>query len=302
MTTFAGLPSRTLSDLAGVRLAIVGASDASPYEAGIPSHSAGAPAAIRKASQLFAKQLEQVDFDTGATLVASPADRDAIADCGDVPTDPADPEGNRDRIAAAVRTILEAGAVPIVLGGDDSVPIPGFRGFEGRGPFTVVQVDAHVDWGDVIRGNPFGYGSTMRRAAELPWITGMVQVGIRGYGSGPAPQHADARAWGSRIVTMRDVRRDGLGAVADAIPRGAECLVAIDCDGLDPTVIPAVGMPTPGGLAYADLLDLLTALAERGRIAGAFLVELVPTKDPSGLSALTAARIALTLMGLAQRA
>ena len=85
---------------------------------------------------------------------------------------------------------------PVVLGGDDSVPIPVFAAYEGRGPLCIVQVDAHVDWGDVIKGNPFGYGSTMRRAAELPWITGMVQVGIRGLGSGTADQIEDAKAWG----------------------------------------------------------------------------------------------------------
>ena len=242
--TFAGMPAGDLANLSGCNVAIIGASEGSPYQTGQSSHAANAPAALRQASQKFARQLRQYDWDLGGVLPSADEDT-GIRDCGDVATDPFDAPGNRRRITDATRAILEAGAAPIILGGDDSIPIPWFAGFEGRGPYTVLQVDAHADWGDVIQGNPFGYGSPMRRAAELDCITGMVQVGTRGLGSGEAWQIADARNWGSRLVTMQEVRRSGLGAALEAIP-GGEVLISIDCDGLDPAVLGAVNMPPAG--------------------------------------------------------
>jgi agmatinase len=296
--TFAGLPAAAPGALHGARVAILGADHGSPYKPGVPSHAAGGPAALRRGSQLFAKQLTQVDFDLGGPLLRTPDDR-RIVDCGDLDLDLADGAGNRARITDAVRGLLEAGAAPVVLGGDDSVPIPVFAAYEGRGPITMVQVDAHVDWGDEIMGNRFGYGSPMRRAAEMPWITGMVQVGIRGLGSGTADQHEVARAWGSRTFTMHDIRKDGMDAALAAVPEGGDCFVTIDFDGMDTTVVPAVNMPTPGGLLYQDVLDLLRGVASRSRIVGATLVEFVPDRDDRhGLAAITAARIALSTIGV----
>ena len=240
-----------------------------------------------------------LDFGRHGSGVVVAAVGDEPAVLGDLDLVLSDAPGNRARITEAVREILEAGAVPVVLGGDDSVPIPVFGAYDGRGPLTVVQVDAHVDWGDVIQGNPFGYGSPMRRASEMPWITNMIQVGIRGLGSGTADQHDAARMWGSRIFTMHDIRRGGLGPALDSLPPGGDCFVTIDFDGLDPSVMPAVNMPTPGGLLYQDVLDLLHGVARRGRIVGATLVEFVPARDdPHGLAAMIAARIALSITGL----
>lgn len=302
MTNFCKLPSANLAALKDVSVAVFGASEASPYKPEAPSHSANAPAAVRKASAAFAGQLRQFDFDLEATLFGGGGETFGMVDCGDVPTDPRDAEGNRRRITEATRAIVQAGAAPLLLGGDDSVPIPWFAGFEGGGPYTVLQVDAHTDWADVIQGNPYGYGSPMRRASELPWITGMVQVGARGLGSGDAWQIDDARAWGSQIVTMRDWRRRGVEAALAHIPAGGQVLVSIDLDGLDPAVLPAVNMPTPGGLNYGDMMELLIGVATKARIAGLALVELVPERDdPQGLSAMTAARLAAVAMGLMHR-
>jgi agmatinase len=295
---FAKMASRSLADLQGVKVAILGVGEASPYKSGEKSHSARAPAALRTASQAFLGQLNQIDFDLGGTLLATLDDTRGVVDLGDVPTDAADTDGNCARITEAIAAILRVGAVPVVLGGDDSVPIPVLRAYAGHGPLTIVQVDGHVDWGDIIKGNPNGYGSTMRRAAEMPWVATMVQVGIGGLGSGTADQIAEARDWGSRIFTARDVRRVGMQQAINAIPEGADCVVTIDCDGLDPSLMPAVGMPTPGGIDYLDLLDLLHGVAKKGRIAGFFLTEFVPDKDPQGLAALVAARIILTGIGL----
>ena len=296
--TFIDLPAGDLADLANTGIVVIGIAEASPYKPDQPSHSAEAPRVLREASLAFAASLGQFDFDLDATMFPTRNDHRGMVDCGDVPTNRFDPEGNRTRIEAAVRLILQAGALPIILGGDDSVPIPALNAYEDHGPLFILQIDAHVDWGDVIQGNPVGYGSTMRRVAEFSWVAGMVQVGIRGLGSGEAWQHADARAWGSVLVTSATLHREGLEAVLDHIPDGCRCFISIDVDGLDPTVVPAVAMPTPGGLSYEDVIGLIRGVADRATIAGLAVVEYVPERDdPFRLSALTSARIAAVTMG-----
>jgi agmatinase len=303
MTNFANLPAGIYpASLRGTRIAIFGASEATPYNPSLPSHSTNAPSALRAASAKFAGQLRQYDFDLDAVPRRPEGANDGKVDYGDVPTDPTDAAGNRQRIAAATRAILEAGAAPIVLGGDDSVPIPWLAGFEGHGSYTVLQVDAHVDWGDVIQGNPFGYGSPMRRASQMPWVTGMVQIGACGPGSGGAWQIEDVRRWGSRLFSMRDLRRDGIASAIAAVPHGSRVLISVDCDGLDPAVLPAANMPTPGGLSYQDIMELLEGAADKAHIAGLALVELVPERDdPHQLSALTAARLVAVTLGSIDR-
>lgn len=301
--TFAGLPVGRLDDLAPGQVAVFGASEATPYDAAVASHSAQAPGAIRAASKALAGQLKQHDFDTGRTLLSEERPIKWVGrDLGDVKTRVRDAVGNRSRITAATAGILAAGAFPLVLGGDDSVPIPVLAGFDGHGPVTIVQVDAHVDWADEIRGENMGYGSPMRRAAELPWVEGMLQIGIRGLGSGEVWQHDDARDWGSKLITSRQWHRDGVDAALDRLPLGGRFVLSIDCDGLDPAVFPAVAMPTPGGLDYEDMLALFDGLMARGTIVGAVIAEYVPDRDDAARSsALLAARLGLTLMAVMRR-
>ncbi|MBM3583210.1 MAG: agmatinase [Alphaproteobacteria bacterium] len=214
--------------------------------------------------------------------------------------DPAARRGtaNRARAEAAVRAILERGAVPIVLGGDDSVPIPFFRAFEGRGPLTVVQVDAHLDWRDELHGERNGYSSPMRRASELPWITGMIQVGLRGTGSARQAEVDDARAWGSRLVTAREVHDHGIGRALDLVPDGGAFLVTIDCDGIHPADFHSLSAPAPGGITFYDVVDLIRGVAAKGRIAGLDIVEFGSAYDlPNGIGATTCARLVLTAIG-----
>jgi agmatinase len=297
--TFVDLPHGDFDALEDARVVVFGASEASPYVAGERSHSADGPMMLRQASAQFAGSLGQYDFDTDRTLFPDKEDRRGCIDAGDVPTNARDAQGNRTRITAATRQILDAGAVPILLGGDDSVPIPFLAGFEGHGPITILQVDAHVDWADVIRDNPYGYGSPMRRASEYPWVTNMVQVGMRGLGSGESWQHDDARAWGSHLVSSYTLHESGPESVLHLIEPGARVVISIDCDGIDPAVLPAVNMPTPGGLTYEDMVTILRGVASKAKIAGLALVEYVPGRDDRYLlSGLVAARIAAVTLAL----
>lgn len=293
---FAGLQRADLGALQPGMAVVAGAAEASPYVPGQASHSADAPWALRQASLAFARQRGQHDFDLGGPALA---DQQVFKDLGDIATDSRDAEGNRANIQALTKAVGQTGARLLLLGGDDSVPIPWLWGFEGQGPFTVLQVDAHTDWGDVIQGNPFGYGSPMRRASELAWVNAMVQVGARGLGSGEAWQIEDARRWGSHIVTMRDVRREGIAAAVALIEPGARVLLSIDCDGIDPAVLPAVNMPTPGGLTYGDMVELMRGVCAKADLCGTAILEYVPRHDDSRrLSGLVAARLGAVALGL----
>jgi agmatinase len=239
--------------------------------------------------------LNHYDFELGGPLL-NEGDIHAV-DCGDISGDPSDPQDNCKRTTDTVRAIIDAGAIPIVLGGDDSVPIPVFRAFERCGPLTVVQVDAHIDWRDAVNGVTEGYSSTMRRASELPWIGKLIQVGMRGTGSARREEVEAAKAYGVEFITAKEVQDRGVGYILNRIPDGAACLVTIDCDGLDPSIMPAVLAPAPGGLTYRHITDLLHGLSKKASVAGFDIVELVPERDVNKLGAWTAARIICNLIG-----
>src|SRR5690606_37536914 len=129
----------------------------------------------RRASGRMARFRGNWDFDLDAPMLPRD-DGPRLVDAGDVPGSPGDGPGNSARTTAAVRDILDAGAVPLCIGGDDSVPIPILRAYEGRGPITVLQVDAHLDYRDEVDGVREGYSSPMRRAAEMPHVERILHV------------------------------------------------------------------------------------------------------------------------------
>jgi len=289
LETFLGFPWAEIGPGLAADIVIFGAPHGTPYDPGALSHCADAPAAIRGASARDALRRDHYDFDTGGNPLGDA--RLGLADCGDVPGDPSDPQGNRDAIGAATAEILKADAVPILLGGDDSAPIPFLAAFESRGPLWVVQIDAHLDWRDERNGERFGWSSTMRRISEMGHVEGMVQAGLRGIGSAREADVAAAREWGSQLVTAPEIHAHGVNAVIARVPEGAKMVITFDCDALDPGVMPGVLSPAPGGLSYSQAVSLIAGLARRGTLAGFDLVELSPSHDRGGLSALTAYRI-----------
>ena len=283
-------------------IAVLGIPYGVPYGmAGVAGPCSVAPAALRAQSLKFGygRFIEHYDFDHDGPLLNGHDIR--IVDCGDAVADPLDIPGNSARATSATRQILASGAVPIMLGGDDSVPIPFFRGFEGHGPVTLVQVDAHLDFRDELDGVREGFSSPIRRASEMPWINSIVQVGLRGVGSARPSDVQDARDNGNLLVTAGEVRRDGVGALLSRIPTQHPYLITIDLDGLDPSVAPGVSGPAPGGLSYDELAGLLTGLAAQGRVAGLDIVEYAPEMDVNGHTALVATRLILTLIGALAR-
>ena len=286
--TFCGVPC--VDDLATLDadVAIIGAPHGTPYTPGRASYSANSPAALRSALSWYSANPKQFDFDTMTEVLGGAS----VVDCGDVAGDLLDGAKNREQIERASSNILDRGTVPILFGGDDSVPIPFFSAYAAAGPITIVQVDAHIDWRHEVHGITHGYSSTMRRASEMNHIQNMIQIGARGPGSARRQELADAKAWGSHIFSARDVAKNGIQNALERVPEDARVILSIDVDGLDPSLVPGVSLPAFGGLGYQHMMDLIMGVADRSKIVGAAFVEFIPENDIQGLGARAISRLA----------
>lgn len=291
--TFMGVPRcRDLSRLKA-RVAILGADCATPY-ATAGAYCAGGAAAIRSAAAEYAANLGHVNFDLGGVGWAE----DAVWDAGDLEQDPEDAAGNRSRIFGAVSQCLDRGAVPVLLGGDDSVTIPALEAFGARGTHTILQVDAHIDWRDEVAGERLGLSSVMRRASEMEHVGRIVQVGQRGLGSARPADLKAATDWGVAFVPGGEVARDGVARTVDLVPSRSDVILCFDFDALDPSIMPAVIARTAGGLRYWQALELIAGVAAKARLRGVVFTEFMASRDLNDLGAATAAQLVISTLGL----
>lgn len=252
------------------------------------------PRAIREASTLFSfGHAGAYDHEDDTTYLEGVR----IVDIGDADIVHTDTEKSHANIEAGVRAILKAGALPVVLGGDHSVNIPCINAFSDHGPIHIVQIDAHLDFVDERHGVRYGHGNPMRRAAEKPHVTGLSQFGIRNVSSTAKEGYDAARAMGSDILSVRQIRKLGLEATLARVPEGRDYYVTIDIDGFDPSIAPGTGTPSHGGFLYYEILEFLDGLAKRGRVVGIDLVEVAPDYDHTGTTAILAAQVLLNFIG-----
>jgi agmatinase len=259
-----------------------------------------APTAVRQASERAVRALERYDFDIGGTLYDGRPIR--VVDCGDVPGDLWDHAKNFERAELAVRKILAAGAMPIVIGGDHAIPIPVLRALDGLGPITLVQIDAHIDWRQEVNGVQQGLSSPIRRASEMRHIGSIYQIGIRAQGSARAEEVDAALAYGANIITAYELHDRGVETALERIPAGGRYYLTIDADGMDPSVMPAVAGPAPGGVTFHQARKLIHGLVAKGRVIGMDIVEITPRLDVNRITAITACRLIVNLIGTCVRA
>jgi agmatinase len=301
---FAGLPSfggapytEDPAELAGADVAIVGA----PTD-DLVSDRPGArfgPRAIRAASCPPGPHLE-------AGIDAFEALR--VVDFGDAPVLPADPAGTHEAIERTVGQVLDAGAVPIVLGGDHGIAEPDIRACAGRhGPVGLVHLDTHTDTGSLVFGVELSHGTPMRRLVEAGHIdpSRYVQIGLRGYWPGEE-EFAWQRERGIESIFMHEVRELGVEATVERAVASlgpGPAYLSVDIDVLDPAFAPGTGTPEPGGMTTAELLRACRLLASRIELVGAEIVEVIPTAVGSAdITALAADRIVREILtGLALR-
>ena len=293
ISTFGKYPYHPDWETIDADVAIVGA----PYDFGT-QWRAGArfgPRGIREASTLFAfGHAGAYDHEDDKTYLGEGT---RIVDIGDADIIHTDTEQSHANIEKAVRAILRVKALPVVLGGDHSINIPCVRAFSDAGPIHILQIDAHLDFVDERHGVRHGHGNPMRRAAEQDHVTGLTQLGIRNVSSTAKEGYEAARAMGSDILSVRQVRALGADAVIARIPEQANIYLTIDIDGFDPSIAPGTGTPSHGGFLYYEVLELIAGVAARQNIVGIDLVEVAPDYDHSGTTSILAAQLLLNTIG-----
>jgi len=298
-STFLGLPACNNPEDLHASSVFIGAPGATPYGS-VGSYCQNAPNALRKSIASLTANIDRYNFDLGGPTF--PEGAPGAVDFGDLPLDDENFQVNRDTIYQAVAGVVAQAAVPIVVGGDDSVPIPMLQAMETtKDKFTILQIDAHIDWRDSHMDESLGLSSTMRRASEMDHIEHIIQVGARGIGSGHPQDYHDAVDWGVKFITACDLHQRGVQAALELIAPESKIIVCVDVDAMDPSIVPGVIGRTPGGLSYYQVLDLIKGASTRGKIAAIDFVEYLPEADVDDLGALVVSRLIASTMGILAR-
>lgn len=305
--TFAGVPRADLSQpesLAGARAVVIGA----PFDGGT-SHRPGArfgPQAIR-----LTDYLAHDGRRPHLALRVDALSELGVVDAGDVEMPPGDIETALQRLEEAVSVVAQAGAIPVVLGGDHSITMANATAVArhvGWGRLGLVHFDAHADTAPTQFGSLYGHGTPMRRLIESGAVRGdrFFQVGLRGYWPGP-----DVLAWmadqGMRAYEMSEIVARGLDQCLDEVFGAVlvDCgavFLSVDIDVVDPGAAPGTGTPEPGGLSSRALLDAVRRCALELPLAGFDVVEVSPPYDHAEVTAYLANRVVLeVLSGTAKR-
>jgi agmatinase len=298
LPTYGGAPyTQDAAELAGVDVAIVGA----PTD-DLVSDRPGArfgPRAIRAASCPPGPHLES-KVDAFEEL--------RIVDFGDAAVLPADAARSHEAIFELVGQVLDAGVLPIVLGGDHSIAEPDIRAVAARhGAVGLVHFDTHTDTGREVFGVEISHGTPMFRLVTDGAVDPRryVQIGLRGYWPGEREFSWQADQ-GIASFFMHDVRELGIEQVVERcveLVGDGPTYLTVDVDVLDPAFAPGTGTPEPGGMTSGELLWACREVGRQLELVGAEVVEVIPTAVGSAdVTALVADRIVREILnGIALR-
>lgn len=289
-TTFARLPH--VRSLEEVDVAIVGV----PFDTGVTYRVGGrfGPGAIRDASVMLRPY--------NANLDVKPFDVLSCVDYGDVAIVPGYIERSYAAIEQAVAPIVEAGVIPLLIGGDHACTLPHLRATRSRGPVAVIDFDSHTDAWDSYFGERYNHGTWMRRAIEegLVDVAHSIEIGLRGSLYGAEDWTGLRDELGLEYLTTEAVLAQGADAVATAIRDRVgdrPAFISFDIDVVDPAFAPGTGTPEPGGLSAHDALSIVRRLTGIDFI-GFDVVEVIPAYDPAGQTAFLAANLAYEMLSL----
>jgi agmatinase len=255
-----------------------------PYDATV-SYGTGArngPKAIIEASA----QVETYDYE----FKSEPCEI-GIATLEEIEPESSGPEAMMETIEKTARDILNDGKFLLSPGGEHSVSYPLVKAHKAKFPgLSVLHIDAHSDLRDTYQGSRYSHACVMSRISE---VCDFVSVGIRSF----CDSENERRAIRSgRIISSRDYDLNSIPNILSML--SSDVYITFDLDGLDPSVMPAVGTPEPGGLLWNEAIELLTKIGREKRIVGADVVELAPIP---GLiyPDFTAARLAYKIISVA---
>jgi agmatinase len=274
-----------------------------PFDSGV-TYRPGArfgPRAIREESQYVKRYSIEHDIDVPGSL--------SLADAGDAPVLPYSLKGTLDGVVEFAAGLADPGSTKLMaVGGDHSIAYANIKATwirRGRpaGGLALLHFDSHLDTTDVTFGEKWSHASPFIRAIEEGLIDPrrMLSVGIKG----PLNSGTDldyARAQGITILTCDQYRasvREGRAEVEAFVRQlaGAEAYLTFDIDCVDPAYAPGTGTPSIGGLTSAEALSLLRSL-KGANIVGADVVEVLPDRDVSGITALLAGHIMFEVLAL----
>lgn len=256
------------------------------YE-GTVSYRTGAregPSAIIDAS----RQMEDYDIELGRETCAL-----GIHTLPEVQPHPAGPEATVRRVHDVAASSHRPGTIMATLGGEHSITVGVIRALKEELPdLSVLMLDAHADFRDSYQGSEYSHATVGRRIAET---CPLAIVGVR---SLSAEEREAVDESGQPMYTWPPDCSAGELAESVLAHLSETVYISVDLDVLDPSIMAAVGTPEPGGMLWAETLDLLRAVASRRRIVGFDLMELAPPEGPVSC-AYTAAKLAYKLMGYA---
>lgn len=269
-----------------------------PYDTGV-TYRPGArfgPRAIRDASAYVKRYSIEHDVDVPGVL--------SLADAGDAPVMPYHPAETLEAVAAWAGALGGDESKLMAIGGDHSIAYANieatWRRFGAGKPLAVVHLDSHLDTVDSVWGERWGHASPFIRAVERGLIDPkrMMSIGIKG----PLNTATDleyAKQHGVSIVTRRQWAIDGPARLAAFVRDlgDAAVYVTVDIDVVDPAFAPGTGTPSAGGLSSTEVLELIRQLAGI-RLVGADVVEVLPDRDVSQVTAFLAAHIMFELLAL----
>ncbi|VAX39279.1 Guanidinobutyrase [hydrothermal vent metagenome] len=271
-----------------------------PFDGGV-TYRPGArfgPRAVREASQYVKRYSIEHDVDVCEVL--------SLADAGDAPVSPFDCRENAERVVEFASGVGDGDCTKLLaVGGDHSIAYANIkatwlrRGRPERG-LALIHFDSHLDTVDSVWGERWGHASPFIRAIEEGLIdpARMISIGIKG----PLNTKEDldyAKTHGVEIITHADWQQDGLARLA-AFVRGLgedETYITFDIDCVDPAYAPGTGTLCPGGFTSAEVLGMLRSLAGV-RVVGADVVEVLPDRDPAGITAFLAAHVVFEILCL----
>ncbi len=278
--------------LADVDIGIIGV----PFDLGVTNRSGArhGPRAVREQSSLLRRY-------NGATGVR-PFEAARVRDLGDCWIEqPYALEAAQAEIAAFYQTIVQAGVVPLSVGGDHSISLPILRAVAAGRPVGMVHIDAHCDTGGDYMGSRLHHGAPFSRSVEEGLLdpARVIQIGIRGTTNDP-DLWGFSLASGMRVLPMDEVQDKGWRYAVEEARRIAgegPLYLSFDIDSLDPSQAPGTGTPEAGGLTMTEALRILRGLRGLDFVA-ADLVEVAPSFDPGTLTAFNGASVLFELLCL----
>lgn len=276
--SFGGLPNKP-EDFHSAKIAVLPV----PFD-GTVSYRTGTrngPRAIIEAS----RNMELYVEDTGAEI-----SRIGIFTLDELEPTLRSPDAMTERVRNAVNQLMKTGKFPVILGGEHSISIGSAMAVKEKfQDLSVLQLDAHTDLRDSYWGTPYSHASAMRRIMEFAPVT---QVGIR---STSLEEKESVLKNKGKLFWARDIigKTDWMNRMIDGLSDNV--YITIDLDVLDPSIMPSVGTPEPGGLLWQETTNILKLVCERKRVVGFDIMELLPNPDniaPDFLAAKLIAKLA----------